>query len=75
MNIQNNLNMVKTIEDLSRLVGRKNFFSKIIKGFAGLLLAGSLPFKLFSRNVSSNRIEVKINPLAVSRDKENKKNG
>ncbi len=85
MNNQNNLNTVKTIENLSRLVGRKKFFVKLGKSFMGLILVSSFPLKLFGRNNSSSlaisgdlsekKVEIKINPLAVSRDKDNRKNG
>jgi hypothetical protein len=83
MNNQNNLH-TKTIENLSRLVGRKKFFSNIGKGFIGLVLINSFPFKIFGKSISSSsalnrdssekKVEIKINPLAVSRDKDNKKN-
>jgi hypothetical protein len=69
MNNENNLHIMKTIE-------RKKFFTKLAKGFMGLVLVSSFPFKLFARNNSSlKKVEIKINPLAVSRDKDNRKNG
>lgn len=68
MNKQNSLHTVKDL-------GRKKFFSKISKGFIGLVILSSFPFNLFGRNSTSGRIEIKINPLAVKREKGNKKNG
>jgi len=67
MNIQNNLHTAKTIN-------RKNFFSKVSKSFLGILLISSFPFNLFGRNSSSKNIKVKINPLAVKREKDVRKN-
>lgn len=68
MNTGNNLHQLKKME-------RKKFFVKIGKGFAGLVLVSSIPFKLFAKkNPSSRKVEIKINPLAVSRSKDGKKN-
>ncbi|OGU76911.1 MAG: hypothetical protein A2V93_07555 [Ignavibacteria bacterium RBG_16_34_14] len=68
MNNQNNLHTVKTLE-------RKNFFIKLIKSFIGLVLFSSFPLKLFNRNNKYlKKAEIKINPLAVSRNKDNRKN-
>jgi hypothetical protein len=39
----------------------------------GLFLLSSFPFKIFGMNSSQKKIEIKINPLAVSRDKDSKK--
>jgi len=69
MNNPNNLHTVKTIE-------RKKFFVKLGKGFMGFVLISSFPFKIFGRNNSFlKKVEIKINPLAISRDKDKKKNG
>jgi len=78
MNNQNNLHTVKIIE-------RKNFFVKLGKSFMGFVLISSFPFKLFGRDNSSSpalnrdrsekKVEIKINPHAISRNKDNKKNG
>ncbi len=52
---------------------RKNFFISLSAGVAGYFALRSLPFKLFSKKISSDKTEnktssrVKINPLAVSR--------
>ena len=58
---------LKTIE-------RKKFFSSFGKGFIGLLLVSSFPVKLFGKK-DIKRVEIKINPQAVSRKKDGKKNG
>ena len=61
MNIENNLHKVKKIE-------RKKFFFNLGKGLAGLVIFNSFPFKLFGKNRTSTRkVEIKINPFAVSR--------
>jgi hypothetical protein len=67
----NNQNSLHTVKEL----GRKKFFSKISKGFMGLVILSSFPFNLFGRNSSSRKIKININPLAVKREKGNKKNG
>ena len=52
---------------------RKNFFFSLGAGVAGYFALRSLPFKLFSKKISSNKADnktssrVKVNPLAVSR--------
>jgi hypothetical protein len=51
---------------------RKNFFISLGAGVAGYFALRSLPFKLFSKKINSNKAEktnsrVKVNPLAVSR--------
>ena len=52
---------------------RKNFFFSLGAGVAGYFAFKSLPFKLLSKKIDSNKAEnntnsrVKINPLAVSR--------
>jgi hypothetical protein len=68
MNNQNNLHTAKVIN-------RKNFFSKVSKSFMGVLLVSSFPFNLFGRSSSSQKTEIKINPLAVKREKDVRKNG
>ncbi|HSP86618.1 MAG TPA: hypothetical protein VLN45_00675 [Ignavibacteriaceae bacterium] len=68
MNNQNKTEIVNTLE-------RKKFFVNLVKSFMGLFLVSSFPFKIFGMNNSSQKkIEIKINPLAVSRDKDSKKN-
>jgi len=44
------------------------------KGFVGLVLFSSLPFRLFGKK-DIKRVEIKINPQAVSRKKDGRKNG
>lgn len=54
---------------------RKNFFLAIGIGAASMVVLKSMPFKLFSKKSTDNKIEnskisrVKVNPLAVSRKK------
>jgi hypothetical protein len=54
---------------------RKNFFVTIGIGAASLVALKSMPFKLFSKKSTDNKIEnskisrIKVNPLAVSRKK------
>ncbi len=67
MHKENHNQEVKTIE-------RKNFFSSLGKSFLGLVLFSSFPFKLFGKK-DIKRVEIKINPQAVSRKKDGKKNG
>ncbi len=52
-------------------INRKNFFSRISKGFLGFIVVSSFPFNLFAGNSSSKKIQIKINPLAVKRTKDN----
>jgi hypothetical protein len=69
MNTGNNLHKLKKME-------RKKFFVNIGKGFAGLVLVSSIPFKVFGKkNSSPGKVEIKINPLAVRRSNDRKKNG
>ena len=65
MNIQNNLHKVKSFD-------RKKFFSRIGKGFIGLVIFSSLPFNMFNKNDSRfhKKVKVRINPLAVKREKD-----
>ena len=52
---------------------RKNFFFTLGAGVAGYFALRSLPFKLFSKKINTDKAEsktssrVKVNPLAVSR--------
>lgn len=54
-------------------IERKKFFYSLGAGFAGYFVLRSFPFKLFSKREksfnNSEKIKVKINPLAVSRNK------
>jgi len=67
MSKENYNQKVKTME-------RKKFFSSLSKGFIGLVLFSSLPFRLFGKK-DIKRVEIKINPQAVSRKKDGRKNG
>ncbi len=62
-----------------RKIKRKNFFTSLGIGAAGFLIIRSLPFKLFNINkvesYPENKIKIKINPLAVSRNKTGNNNG
>lgn len=51
-------------------VDRKKFFLTAASGFLGLTLLSKFPFNLFGNNSKTNsgKIQVKINPSAVSRD-------
>jgi len=55
---------------------RKKFFSTVGKGLFGVFAVKLLPFSgLFAKqSAKSKTIEVKINPDAVSRDNNGKKN-
>ncbi len=71
MNIQNLLD---------KKLGRKKFFVSAGAAFGGLLLLKNFPFNLFVKNKlkfkdSSQKIKVRINPLAVSRKKIGENNG
>ncbi|MHB1686169.1 MAG: hypothetical protein ACYCVH_02170 [Ignavibacteriaceae bacterium] len=60
--------------------GRKKFFISLGAGLAGLLLLRAFPLNLFAKSKSnfkenSQKIKVRINPLAVSRNKLGDNNG
>ena len=57
-------------------MNRKNFFTLISLGAVGFAVYNSFPMKYFSKRsaASKSRIEVKVNPLAVSRKKVGGKN-
>ena len=63
------------MESKQNKIVRKKFFNNIYKGFAGFLLFNSFPFKIFGKDFLKNKeVEVKINPNAVVRKKNGKKN-
>jgi hypothetical protein len=54
---------------------RKKFFNVFGLGMIGILLANFSSLKVFSKNKkATNKINVKINPLAVKRQKIGNKN-
>lgn len=57
-------------------MNRKKFFTSISVGAFGFAVYNSFPMKYFSKSsgVFKNKIEVKVNPLAVSRKKVGGKN-
>ncbi len=57
-------------------MNRKIFFTSISLGAVGFVVYNSFPIKYFSQKTDSfkNKIEVKVNPLAVSRKKAGGKN-
>ena len=57
-------------------MNRKKFFTSISLGAVGLVAANSFPLNLIYKKsgVNNKKIEVKINPLAVSRKKIGEKN-
>jgi hypothetical protein len=59
-------------------MNRKKFFTLIFTSFLGIAFLRMNPLKLFGLKKNSstgNSMKVKINPLAVNRDKTGKKNG
>ena len=59
-------------------MNRKKFFTIISTSFIGIAFLKINPIKLFNANKHSlegEKIKVKINPLAVNREKSGKKNG
>ena len=55
---------------------RKKFFSIVGLGFVGMFFTRSFPFRfLFKNKMDDKKIRVKINPLAVKRQKLGNKNG
>jgi len=65
------------MEEKSRsFMNRKKFFTAISLGAIGFTIFNSLPFSLFSKpnEKYKSQIKVKINPLAVSRNKVGGKN-
>ena len=53
-----------------RSIKRRSFFTRLLKGAAGLYLINLLPFRLFAAvNPKQKRIKVTIHPLAVKRNK------
>ncbi len=57
-------------------MNRKKFFTSISLGAVGYTIFNSFPMKYFSKPTGffKNKIEVKTNPLAVSRKKAGEKN-
>lgn len=57
-------------------MNRKKFFTSISLGAVGFAIYNSFPMKYFSKTsgIFKNKVEVKINPLAVSRKKAGEKN-
>jgi hypothetical protein len=57
-------------------MNRKKFFTSISLGAFGFVVYNSFPIKYFSKAsaFSKNKIEVRVNPLAVSRKKVGGKN-
>lgn len=57
-------------------MNRKKFFTSISLGAFGFAVYNSFPMKYLSKasSVFKNKIEVKVNPLAVSRKKVGDKN-
>jgi len=53
---------------------RKKFFSSFGIGLTGLMLIKALPFKFFEKKKNNKKISVKINPLAIKREKIGGKN-
>ncbi len=65
---------------LQKKVERKKFFYSLGAGFAGYFVLKSFPFKLFNSSKgktlkNTDQVKVKINPLAVSRNKIGGNNG
>lgn len=57
------------------MMERKKFFSAIGLGALGVLLSGFFPLKMFKKNIDTDKkIRVKINPMAVKREKSGGKN-
>lgn len=63
-----NLNQTKNKMD------RKKFFLSATLAAAGIALFKYIPFTSTKRKIESKKVEVKINPLAVSRKKVGEKN-
>lgn len=66
------------VTDNKNYMNRKNFFTLISTSFLGIAFLRMNPLKLFGLKKNSsigNSMKVKINPLAVNRDKTGKKNG
>ena len=57
-------------------MNRKKFFTSVSLGAIGLAVYNSFPMKYFSKasGFANNKIEIKLNPLAVSRKKAGGKN-
>ena len=57
-------------------MNRKKFFTSVALGAIGLAVYNSFPMKYFSKasGFVNNKIEIKLNPLAVSRKKVGGKN-
>jgi hypothetical protein len=51
-------------------MNRNKFFSVVGLGMVGVLMSKIVPFKFASgKNVKTKKVNVKINPLAVKREK------
>lgn len=57
-------------------MNRKNFFTSVSLGAVGFAIYNSFPMKYFNKksNNPTTKIKVKINPLAVSRNRAGKNN-
>jgi hypothetical protein len=57
-------------------MNRKKFFTSISLGAVGFAVYNSFPMKYFSKKADNfkHKVEVKVNPLAVSRKKVGGKN-
>ena len=65
----------------NKKIKRKNFFLSLGAFAGGYFLMRSLPFRIFGKrlikpkNISQNKIKIRINPSAVSRTKIGENNG
>ena len=57
-------------------IHRKKFFLSLGTGFFGFILFNSFPFKFFTKKEmkQEKQVTIQINPLAVSRKKQDRKN-
>jgi hypothetical protein len=63
------------VEDKINMMNRNKFFSVIGLGMIGVLMIKIFPFRFSSgRKMRAKKINVKINPLAVKREKAAGKN-
>ena len=56
-------------DQINNNIGRRKFFSRVGMGALAFTLLSSFPFKLFAKEKSIKKVNVKIHPSAVKRTK------
>ena len=56
-------------DQINKNIGRRKFFSRTGKTAIVTALMSSFPFKIFANERRFDKVKIKINPLAVKRNK------